>query len=227
MQLTCWKDWIWIVKTFYRTNMFLKNSKETLWQLKLGDNPVNTYEALQLIISFIPTQGMALTDGLLNTFEPNDLRFEHWTDSITSGDGLTTLYYAHKYKATQNTTTEPEEYPIVFRLAEQYLIRAEARAHLGNIPGAKEDINHIRNRAGLGDTPANSKVTLIDAIVQERRVELFTEQGHRWFDLNRWELSDDLLSPLKSGWRNTDVLFPIPEGELELNPNLKPQNLGY
>lgn len=207
--------------------VFLKNSKETLWQLKLGDNPVNTYEALQLIIAFIPTQGLALTDGLLNTFEPNDLRFEHWTDSITSGDGLTTLYYAHKYKATQNTTTEPEEYPVVFRLAEQYLLRAEARAHLGNIPGAQEDINRIRNRAGLDDTSANNKIALIDAIVQERRVELFTEQGHRWFDLNRWDLSDDLLAPLKSGWRNTDVLFPIPEVELELNPNLKPQNSGY
>lgn len=207
--------------------VFLKNSKETLWQLKLGDNPVNTNEALQLIISFIPTQGVALTDGLLNAFEPNDLRYEHWTESITSSDGLTTLYYAYKYKATHNTTTVSEEYPIVFRLAEQYLIRAEARAHLGNITGAQEDINRIRNRAGLGDIAANNKIALIDAIVQERRIELFTEQGHRWFDLNRWELSDDLLTPLKSGWRNTDMLFPIPEIELELNPNLKPQNSGY
>lgn len=208
-------------------NVFLKGSSETIWQLELGDNPVNTYDALQLIISAIPTQGVALTDDLITAFETGDLRYTSWTESITSSDGLTILNYAHKYKATHNTTTISEEYPIIFRLGEQYLIRAEARIHLGNIIGAEEDINTIRNRAGLGNTMANDKTTLLEAILHERRIELFTEQGHRWFDLKRTEKASEVLSLLKAGWRNTDLLLPIPESELGLNSNLLPQNSGY
>ncbi len=208
-------------------NVFLKGSNETIWQLKLGDNPVNTYDALQLIITAIPTQGVALAGGLITAFEAGDLRYTYWTESITSSDGLTTLHYAHKYKATHNTTTKSEEYPIIFRLGEQYLIRAEARVQLGDIAGAQEDINTIRNRAGLGNTAANDKTSLLEAILQERRIELFTEQGHRWFDIKRTGKAEEVLSAVKSGWRNTDVLLPIPENELELNSNLKPQNSGY
>ncbi|TYA89258.1 RagB/SusD family nutrient uptake outer membrane protein [Seonamhaeicola marinus] len=207
--------------------VFLKGSNETIWQLMLGDNPVNTYDALQLIITGIPTQGMALMDDLVGAFEAGDLRYTHWTNSITSDDGQTTLYYAHKYKATHNTTTQSEEYSILFRLAEQYLIRAEARVQLGDISGSQADINVIRNRAGLGNTTANDKASLLDVILHERRLELFTEQGHRWFDLKRMGKAEEVLSPIKAGWRNTDIVLPIPESELELNPNLKPQNAGY
>ncbi|WP_299546948.1 RagB/SusD family nutrient uptake outer membrane protein [Seonamhaeicola sp.] len=207
--------------------VFLKGSRETIWQLMLGDNPVNTYDALQLIITGIPTQGMALTDDLLAAFEAGDMRYVHWIANITSGDGQTTLYYAHKYKATHNTTNQSEEYPILFRLAEQYLIRAEARVQLGDISGAQADINAIRNRAGLSNTAANDKASILDTILDERRLELFTEQGHRWFDLKRMGKADAVLSPIKAGWRSTDIILPIPESELELNPNLKPQNDGY
>ncbi|MDO5969574.1 RagB/SusD family nutrient uptake outer membrane protein, partial [Flavivirga aquimarina] len=120
-----------------------------------------------------------------------------------------------------------EEYPVVFRLAEQYLIRAEARAELGKISEAQSDLNVIRNRAGLGNTTASTKEALRDAILDERQVELFTERGHRWFDLKRRGEAADVLAPLKPSWQDTDVLFPIPESELLLNPNLLPQNDGY
>ncbi|WP_417370974.1 RagB/SusD family nutrient uptake outer membrane protein [Gelidibacter japonicus] len=207
--------------------VFLKNSPETIWQLKLGANPQNTYEALQLIISSIPTQGVALTSNLMDAFEPNDLRKTFWTESITSANGLTTLFYAHKYKATHNTTTESLEYPIVFRLSEQYLIRAEARVRMGDLVGAMQDVNVIRNRAGLPNITTTIPDEAMDAIIQERRVELFTEQGQRWFDLKRLSIADDLLAPIKSGWQSTDIWFPIPEKELLLNKNLRPQNSGY
>ncbi|TJY32830.1 RagB/SusD family nutrient uptake outer membrane protein [Pontimicrobium aquaticum] len=207
-------------------DVFLKESSETLWQLKSGDNPRNTHEANQLIIQFIPGQQYALTNELLAAFEPGDLRLENWTSSTTSTDGTITLHFAHKYKATL-AEMEPKEYSIVFRLAEQYLIRAEARAKLGNIVGAQQDLNTIRNRAGLSNTLANTTSDLLDAILQERRVELFTEQGHRWFDLKRTDNAESVLSSVKPNWKSTDVLFPIPEAEIEINPNLLPQNSGY
>ena len=120
------------------------------------------------------------------------------------------------------------EFSKIFRLGgEQYLIRAEARAMLGNISGAQADINIVRNRAGLADTSANTAEELKAAILQERRVELFTELGNRWFDLARTGTAADVLSSIKSGWRATDLLLPIPEAELLANPNLYLQNPGY
>lgn len=207
-------------------HVFLKASSETIWQLKPGDSPRNTQEANQLVIRFIPGQIYALSDTLLEAFEAGDLRFTNWVGSISNTNNTVTLQFAHKYKALF-TETESLEYSILFRLAEQYLIRAEARAHLGNISGAKEDINAIRNRAGLANTPASTVSDVLEAIRQERRVELFTEQGHRWFDLKRTGNASEVLSPIKPNWQGTDVLFPIPETELETNPNLLPQNGGY
>ena len=63
--------------------------------------------------------------------------------------------------------------------------------------------------------------------MHERRVELFTEGGHRWLDLKRTNQADNVLSQIKSSWDVTDVLFPIPEDEIENNANLLPQNPGY
>jgi hypothetical protein len=208
-------------------NVFLKNSEETLWQFKpngVSDN--NTYEANQFIIQFIPGQTYALGKMLLDAFEPGDLRFSNWTGNLTSNDGLTTLYYAYKYKALLGETASLE-YSIIFRLTEQYLIRAESRAQLGNIAGAQDDLNRIRNRAGLVNTTSTTKNEILEAILQERQVEFFTEHGHRWFDLKRRGVATVVMSPIKINWQDTDVLFPIPETELEINSNLKPQNPGY
>ncbi|WP_066223743.1 RagB/SusD family nutrient uptake outer membrane protein [Formosa haliotis] len=208
------------------SKVFLKESSETIWQFKPGDNPKNTMEANQFIIQLIPGQQFALTNTFLNGFEQGDLRLSHWVGSASSSDGTTTLYYPYKYKA-YITETQSLEYSIVFRLAEQYLIRAEARAHLGDISGAQDDLNRIRNRAGLQNTSANSQNSLLEAIWKERRVELFTEQGLRWFDLKRTGTAGKALEVLKPNWKETDALFPIPESELEINPNLLPQNVGY
>lgn len=208
-------------------DVFLKGSTETIWQLKPdGVADKNTYEANQFVIRFIPGQSYALSNRLLNAFEPGDLRRSNWTGSTTSSNGLTTLYYANKYKAIFSETASLE-YSIIFRLAEQYLIRAEARAHLGDLPGAQEDLNVIRSRAGLGNTTATTTNELLEALLQERNVELFTEHGQRWFDIKRMGLANNVLSSLKANWQTTDVLLPIPETEIEVNPNLKPQNQGY
>lgn len=207
--------------------VFLKDSQETIWQLRAGDElPRNTREAGQLIIQTIPGHSFALTDELLTSFEADDLRLDHWIASATDTENTTTLYYAYKYKAGINET-ESLEYSILLRSAEQYLIRAEALAQMGDVVGAQSDLNAIRNRAELSNTTAHTEGGLLEAILKERRSELFTEQGHRWFDLKRTGNARDALDGIKLNWRDTDLLFPVPEDELETNPNLLPQNPGY
>ena len=115
---------------------------------------------------------------------------------------------------------------MVLRLAEQYLVRAEARVHLNDLDGALVDVNKIRNRAGLGVASGASNELVLDLIYKERRRELFAEWGHRWFDLKRTGKADAVLSVIKPGWQPTDVLFPIPQSELQNNPNMT-QNPGY
>lgn len=204
--------------------IFLKESTTTIWQLMPGVPGDNTMEASTFSFISGPPPLSTLSNALIGAFETNDQRKVHWIEAIT--DGTDTWYHANKYKAVVNTGSSVE-YSIVFRLAEQYLIRAEARAHQGDLIGAKEDLNKIRQTAGLPPTTALTAAAIIDAVLQERRVELFTEFGHRFFDLKRTGKLDAVLSPLKAGWNPTDRNLPLPESELLLNPNLAPQNAGY
>ena len=114
---------------------------------------------------------------------------------------------------------------IVIRLAEMYLIRAEAKTNLnGDIAAIKEDINVIRQRANLNSTNANTISQLVTAIEKERRVE-FAFEGHRWFDLVRTGRAIELLPNVSS---STQTLFPIPSDEIQTNnsPGMV-QNPGY
>ena len=204
--------------------VFIKGSKETLWQFQPSASGKNTDEAGIFIFFSGPPPLVALSNNLIASFETDDLRKTNWTASIS--DGTTTWHHANKYKEFDYTASSVE-YSVIFRLAEQYLIRAEARAHQGDLIGAKEDLNVIRKRAGLDDTEAVSGQEINNAVLRERRWELFTEYGHRFFDLKRSGEIDNVLSASKAGWNSTDVLFPLPQNELSINPNLRPQNSGY
>lgn len=207
------------------SQVFLRESSEALWQFK--PEPLkNTYEANQFIVKSMSGQQYVLTESLIQDFAPRDLRKDIWLGQYTDDNTGNTFYFPYKYKEDLNTT-ESLEYSVVFRLAEQYLIRAEARTHLGQLVEGKQDLNHIRSRAGLSNSQAHTETELMAAIMQERRVEFFSEYGHRWFDLKRAQKASEVLAPIKSNWRDTDVLLPIPESELELNLNLRPQNNGY
>ena len=205
-------------------NEFLINSSSAILQLKPKNEGSNSQEASTFIFSSGPPPFVALSPELVDAFEENDLRKTHWVGEIS--DGSQSWYYPHKYKENLNTGTSLE-YSMVFRLAEQYLIRAEARANQNNTSGAQQDINILRQRAGLDNTVANTQNTLLEAILNERRFELFTEYGHRWFDIKRSNVAGQILSPLKPGWKPTNILWPIPEADILINPNLAPQNPGY
>ena len=204
--------------------VFLKGSTTTIWQLMPAINGKNTNEGETFIFTAGPPPLTALSPELMNAFSAGDLRKILWTKAVTNGTD--TWYHAYKYKEFENTGTS-REYSIVLRLAEQYLIRAEAKAHLNDVSGAIEDLNIIRNQAGLADTTATTADELLEAILQERRLEFFTEFGHRFFDLKRTNKLDSTLSGVKLGWDSKDRLWPIPATELLVNPNLQPQNSGY
>lgn len=204
--------------------VFLKDSPSTIWQLKPEFEGSGTKEGETFIFDFGPPYLYALTDMFMSGFETGDLRRDVWTREIS--DGSESWFHPYKYKQNMFEGSSTE-YSILFRLSEQYLIRAEASLYLGNFQEAKNDINTIRLRAGLQPTSANSQDDILKEIMQQRRYELFTEQGNRWFDLKRTGLANQVLSPIKTGWKTTDILFPIPQKELLLNPNLNPQNSGY
>ena len=112
------------------------------------------------------------------------------------------------------------------RIAEQYLIRAEARAQLDDLSGAIEDLNLIRNRSNLQNTTAGTKEEILDAILEERRFE-FLWETHRYFDLTRTDKLDEEIETLKPNLTITPKLnlFPIPSNEVILG-GLE-QNPGY
>lgn len=211
---------------------FKKNSTETIWSLQpvnFGSRSNTGEGALFILPSTGPSANypVYLSNNLLESFEPQDQRLEKWVDSV--GTGINVYYYPKKYQVGLEEA-EVQEYSIIFRLGEQFLIRAEAYAHQNKIEEAQNDLNQIRNRAGLPNTTANNEQSLTGAIFHERQVELFTEWGHRWFDLKRSQKINEIMnivSPQKGGiWASYKYLFPIPQTELNVNINLV-QNEGY
>lgn len=142
---------------------------------------------------------------------------------ITKLSGSDNGWSVNKY----GTALEDNNNIVVFRLAEMYLIRAEARAYQSNLVGAQEDINVLRDRANallVGDA---SQSQLLRFIEDERRYE-FAFEGHRWYDLVRTGRADQVMPPFNSNWQSTYNLWPIPQRELQNNPSLDgDQNPGY
>ncbi|NJC25630.1 RagB/SusD family nutrient uptake outer membrane protein [Neolewinella antarctica] len=116
---------------------------------------------------------------------------------------------------------------ILLRLADVILLAAEANAELNNLDLAKNQLNQVRRRVGLGDITTNDQNTLKTAIQRERRLELAFE-GHRWFDLKRTGRAIEVMNALNRGYDVTEqkLLLPIPQSEIDRNPSLI-QNPGY
>lgn len=217
------------------SKVFLKNNKEAIWQLQSTRIGYNTFDANGFIL---PASGptfsfpVYLSETLINSFEAQDQRKEVWISNVKVKE--VTYFHAYKYKVPfSNAANQPlKEYNNVMRLAEQFLIRAEARAHLGNLSGAILDLDMIRKRAGLpliaDIDPTIGKDDLLAAILKERQSEFFTEWGHRWFDLKRTEDIDEVMSvvTLKKGnnlgWKSHQQYYPITSTELNRNRNLTP-----
>lgn len=207
-------------------NVFKANSKESILQFQTQTGVIAGGGTL-IPASNTVTPSLPLTSALYDGFESADQRKTKWvgTSSVTVAGATTTYRYPYKYKNRVANLTAPE-YLTVFRLAEQYLIRAEARTRQNNLTGAVADLNVVRKRAGLDDLAASDQATVMSWIVRERQHELFTEWGHRFIDLKRFKLLDQAIKAFKGDWPAYASALPIPYNELLYNRNLI-QNPGY
>lgn len=203
--------------------VFIKDSPETIWQLwRLEGNTA-------FATSFIPTSTAnifyQLRPGLVNAFDPADKRKTNWMKAGTGA--ASTTYYPYKYKQRGTTTGTATEYEVMFRLAEQYLIRAEARAQqAGKLGDGLADLNIVHQRSNTMALASADQDDLLLKIENERRLELMTEEGLRWLDLNRTGRTAFWLSPIKPTFTAKSVLVPYSTTILLANPNLK-QNPDY
>ncbi|OPC66461.1 glycan metabolism protein RagB [Elizabethkingia bruuniana] len=205
------------------TKVFNKNGTHILWQLKplMQGNATKEYQ-LYYFENAAP-RSFALTQDLISSFSTGDLRKQNWTFPVVFNQK--TFYRYDKYKMKDGTNTD--EYSIIFRLDEVYLLLAEALAQQNKIPEAVPYINKTRVRAGLVQLPTNiSKESCLNEILMEDRKEFFAEMGHRFMDLKRTDKLN-ILSAVKTNWKSYHTLWPLPQSDLLANPNLTPQNSGY
>ncbi len=156
------------------------------------------------------------TRDLYDAYEPGDLR----RDNVVGPRSATRLQ-GLKYPTTAGTS-----HPHVIRLGELVLIRAEVLARQDRLGEAVDAYNQLRLRAGLAPHMLGVDVTtrqeVLDAILQERRVELALE-GDRWPDLVRLGI---VVETLGLEDRAFQALFPIPLSDMNTSPLLE-QNPGY
>ena len=137
--------------------------------------------------------------------------------NTTYFNGANCRKYLPEGKNMAQANNHDVNFPII-RYAEIFLNHAEAANELGNTAAALESLNQIRTRALTPETTESNQAALRELIRSERRKELLFE-GHRYYDLARWGLQEELLGPL--GFvKGRHEYWPVPVAELDLMPNL-------
>ncbi len=220
----------------YYTNTL--GSNETIWAIAF--TPADNKGKFGSIASMIYSDGNSgwgeefATYDYMDLLSSNDVRkslIEPKLDAnqdVELKNGLE-IYYIKKFSYQDGDPNLSS--PVMLRLSEVYLNRAEAKAQLqpGNLADILDDVNHIRENRGLNSdlissVPAGE--TIVDVVLEERRMELAFE-GHRLFDLLRnhqnivrhyWgyhltnlNIADiDLDNPPTSGYDNLDINYDSP-----------------
>lgn len=210
-------------------NVFLTDSRETIWQGWI-ESGYTTVGSIIVPSSASSIPNLVLNQKFVESLSEIDSRKQNWIGTNINAENK--YDYPTKYKRRTPTSVLPREYLVLLRLAEQYLIRAEARAEQNNLAEGAEDLDAVRLRSGLpaiADSETQlTREELLLAIEQERLRELFAEGSHRWFDLKRTGRIDEVMTSAKGeNWHSTAAFYPIPQQEIYNNSNLLPQNEGY
>jgi starch-binding outer membrane protein, SusD/RagB family len=211
----------------YRDIFTTKHHAESIFELSFSTQNTNSQAFWFFPSALGGRRGYAPTLNLFNSYE--------WVD--TDADGVRDANEGDPRRAATIALSGTSRYGfkfwriatsddnvIILRLAEMYLIRAEANYRLGQ-PAATvlADVNVVRARAGrapLDPAVVDTDTELRDAILNERRWE-FALEGHRFYDLRRMGVATTVLSI------NAErLLWPIPQREMDTNPALV-QNAGY
>jgi hypothetical protein len=203
----------------------------------IGGKIGNLYRGTSASVSNIGTITWKPSDKLWDAYDQiNDVRYatyfkdEAALKSVGRSSRLIKKYAGTAYATAGENVADAK----VYRTGEMYLIRAEAKAETGDLPGAGADLNTLRAAriTNYSSELFPSKDGLITAIMNERFKELPFE-GHRFWDLKRRNLPVTRLAAdapnaaatiLAAG--NFRFLLPIPNSEIQANP-LMQQNPGY
>jgi hypothetical protein len=166
-----------------------------------------------------------------------------WADENWNPCGDKSIKVPFNYKQKHADGWNSGDHPVLLRLADILLLKAEAQNETGDLNGALTTLNLVRKRVGLPNKTASTKDALRTVILKERRLELAFE-GHRFDDLVRLGIFVSTMNGLNEykytcgggvqsapvkinyGATNEKMLCPIPQRELDTNPNLN-QNPGY
>ena len=221
-----------------------------------ANNSISFWEVGQFNVRLLPkalsgqipgvnAQGWQVaTQQLYDSYDPQDRRRAvTFLTTIQNLDGTTTTVEPHIQKywdriAEPAAGNTDNDFPYL-RYSDVLLMYAEALNEQNNGPTAEayEAVNSVRRRARfngteelpiLPDLQGLSYQQFKDALLQERRWE-FVAEGQRWFDLVRFGKLQELVPLAKPGVQPQPYnnLFPVPQEEIDLNPNLLPQNTGY
>ncbi len=181
---------------------------------------------------------IAPTDDFLNEFETGDPRLDYTVNvsqkAVYKLLGSTDVMYKGNDDAPSNK--------LYIRMADVLLWKAEAYNELGTYPAAIALINAIRQRARTTVTTTGSlppagtlpdrnvasadKAQIRTWLRHERRVELGFE-SQRFNDLKRWKIAQQVLTALGKNFKEFNVYYPIPQGEIDKSGGTITQNSGY
>ena len=217
-----------IPATDYRRDVFLPDAPNT------NSSAANNQGGLD------PETGLPRDPNYANDLEGFNAR----RAEINATYGITNSFNQHPYmhfklKNANPGSIDPDDV-IYMRSSEMYLIEAEAKAMLNDIPGAQEALRPLgEERDSAYDvTIYNTQESMMDHIKFQRRLELWGE-GFGYTDKIRWDEGIDHAADGGSGASavlyqeayqverpsvNDDWIFKIPQAELDANPNLSPSD---
>jgi hypothetical protein len=193
---------------------------ETLFEVSSNSTANNGFDALANIYHQSGYGDLLCADDLFALYSATDVRKKLLTQGTRGG--LPAVFVNNKYPGTFGGEISDTK---IIRLSDVYLIAAEASLPADE-PGALTYVNYITSRRSA--TPiASTGSALFDDVITERRKELAFE-GDRFMDMQR--LKRDIsrsanypASALSFPYSNYRRLFPIPQAELDVNPNIRSQ----
>ncbi|GAB3893890.1 RagB/SusD family nutrient uptake outer membrane protein [Larkinella knui] len=216
---------VYTLEPDFKTIVFNNFPKESIFEMGYTQNDANSPLLNNLLVTrreMIPSEQLIQA---LASAESKD-RLATISFDATKQRGNDNGWTVRKY----GTATDGNSNVVVFRLAEMYLIRAEARAQQGKLAGANgavSDINVLRARAKAANVSATNQADILATVERERQYELAFE-GHRWYDLVRTGRAQAVMSAFSPNWNARYERWPVPQTEIQRNPALKgAQNPGY
>lgn len=189
------------------------SDKEVFFAVRYNKSVDGTENGWRLMFGYSGEQ-LEVRATTLDAFEEGDIRR---AGTFRESSGTTTYTYMEKFRTWNISNTEgyPENDYIMYRVSDIMLLYAEALVQQNRIGDALAVVNKIRTRANLSGLPTSlSKAEAADAVLKERRMELFGE-GKYWFDLVRTGNAQKL-----AGCPESKIPFPIHRDHVLQNTKL-------